>query len=201
VAGPPSTARAGGPSATGPPANDSIAGPPATDPAGATVNLSGQGTAGPTVAAPTSVSIPAIDVDTRLVRLGRNPDGTVQVPSTFTAAGWYDQGPAPGQVGPAALLGHIDSTAGPAVFYRLGDLHPGDRVLVTSGHEVRTFAVTGSAIFAKTDFPSQAVWGPTPDAELRLITCGGPFNYATHHYVDNIVVFARMVGAPVPTHG
>src|SRR5690242_10449506 len=86
-------------------------------------------------APPARLQIPAIGVSTPLVRLGRLPDGTIEVPHAWNTAGWYDQGPRPGQPGPAVLLGHVDSKKGPAVFYRLRDLRPGDivRVGLTNG--------------------------------------------------------------------
>ena len=109
-------------------------------------------------------------------------------------AGWYRQGPAPGDPGPAVLTGHVDSVAGPAVFFRLRDIAVGDPVLVdrADGTTVR-FTVTRVARYPKGAFPAAEVYGPTPDAELRLITCGGVFDRATGSYADNVIVFARLV--------
>jgi sortase family protein len=145
-------------------------------------------------APPARLEIPAIGVSTPLVRLGRLPDGTIEVPHAWDKAGWYDQGPRPGQPGPAVLLGHVDSKKGPAVFYRLRDLRPGDivRVGLTNGRTL-VFRVQRTERYPKDKFPTEAVYFPTLDRELRLITCGGDFDYAKGSYVDNIVVYAILV--------
>jgi sortase (surface protein transpeptidase) len=145
-------------------------------------------------AAPAELSIPAIGVDTPLVRLSLNSDGTLDVPADFSLAGWFVLGPRPGEPGPAVIAGHVDSTAGPAVFFRLGQLAPGSVVRVaTKDRDVVLFRVYAVREYPKTAFPSSLVYGPTPGPELRLITCGGPFDARTGHYLDNIVVFARYV--------
>jgi sortase (surface protein transpeptidase) len=143
------------------------------------------------VAPPVALSIPEIGVRTRLVTLGLTARGTVQVPPTTSVAGWYARSPRPGAVGPAIILGHIDSTQGPGVFFRLAGLRPGDPVYVrrSDGSTVE-FLVTAVQSYLKAHFPTEAVYGPTPDAELRLITCGGAFDSATSHYLSNIVVYA-----------
>lgn len=145
-------------------------------------------------ALPARLWIPAIAVSTPLVRLGRLPDGSIEVPHAWDTAGWYDQGPRPGQPGPAVILGHVDSKAGPAVFYRLRELVPGDsvRVGLTTGR-VLVFRVQRIERYPKNRFPTEAVYFPTLDRELRLITCGGDFDYAKRSYVDNIVVYATLV--------
>ncbi|HET9970424.1 MAG TPA: class F sortase [Streptosporangiaceae bacterium] len=145
-------------------------------------------------APPARLEIPAIGVSTPLVRLGRLPDGTIEVPHAWNTAGWYDQGPRPGQPGPAVLLGHVDSKKGPAVFYRLRDLRPGDivRVGLTNGRTL-VFRVQRTERYPKDRFPTEAVYFPTLDRALRLITCGGDFDYAKGSYVDNIVVYAILV--------
>jgi hypothetical protein len=143
------------------------------------------------VAAPAALAIPEIGVQTGLVTLGLSAQGTVQVPPTTSVAGWYVHSPRPGAVGPAIILGHIDSTRGPGVFFRLPELRPGDPIYVrrSDGSTVE-FLVTAVQSYLKARFPTEAVYGPTPDAELRLITCGGAFDPASSHYLSNIVVFA-----------
>jgi hypothetical protein len=139
---------------------------------------------------PTRVRIPALAVDAPLERLGLRADGALDPPVDYARPGWYAAGTAPGDVGPAVIAGHVDSTRGPAVFFRLADLSVGDRVeVVRDGRWVR-FRVTGVERYAKARFPTQRVYGPTPDAQLRLITCGGAFNTQRRSYVDNIVVYA-----------
>ena len=151
-----------------------------------------------TVAAPVSMAIPAIDVRTDLLRLGVNGDGTVQVPplAPDDQAGWYQHGPAPGAVGPAVVLGHVDSAEwGPGVFFDLGALRPGDEVTVTrEDGSVAVFAVDRVERHRKDDFPTIEVYGNTDDAQLRLITCGGAFDPEARSYEDNVVAFASLVG-------
>jgi sortase (surface protein transpeptidase) len=148
---------------------------------------------------PVRVRIPAIGVDASVIPLGLEPDGTVQVPSLSTPmlTSWFDEGPAPGQDGPAVIYGHVDTAAtGPAVFYRLGDLTTCDTVDVTlADRSVAVFRVYRIDMYPKVDFPTMTVYGDTAGPELRLITCGGPFNYAAGSYYDNIVVYARLVRA------
>jgi sortase (surface protein transpeptidase) len=143
------------------------------------------------VAAPAALAIPEIGVRTRLITLGLTAQGTVEVPSTTSVAGWYARSPRPGAVGPAIILGHIDSYQGPGVFFRLAGLRAGDPVYIrrSDGSTVE-FLVTAVQSYLKDRFPTRAVYGPTPDAELRLITCGGAFDSATGHYLSNIVVYA-----------
>jgi Sortase domain len=145
------------------------------------------------VSPPVRLAIPAIGVATPLVRLGRERDGSMQVPVDFARAGWFAQGPAPGQVGPAVIAGHVDSRTGPAVFFRLRELRPGDTVRVELADGARLkFVVEQARSFPKATFPTAEVFGPAPWAALRLVTCGGDFDRARGSYRDNLVVFARL---------
>ncbi len=146
------------------------------------------------VAAPVALTIPSIRVSTRLIRLGLTPSGSLQVPDRFDVAGWYDRGPPPGATGPAVIAGHIDSVDGPAVFYRLGLLRPGDRVYIRRADgSVAVFGVTGVGLYPKDHFPTAQVYGSVPGPQLRLITCGGTFDWARHSYLSNVVVYATAV--------
>jgi sortase (surface protein transpeptidase) len=143
--------------------------------------------------APVSVSVPSVAINAPLVRLGLNPDHTLEVPRDFNVAGWYVYRPIPGDRGPSVIAGHVDSKRGPAVFYRLKDVKPGAAVSVRrSDGSVATFRVTALEEHSKNAFPTARVYGPTPGRELRLITCGGAFNRSTGHYEDNIIVFATL---------
>jgi sortase (surface protein transpeptidase) len=125
--------------------------------------------------------------------LGLQGDGSLEVPTDFGRTGWYTGRPAPGEVGPAVIVGHVDSRRGPAVFYRLRQLRPGAEVVVHRGDGSRvTFVVQRSARHAKDSFPTAEVYGPTTERALRLVTCGGTFDRASLHYRDNVIVFARM---------
>ena len=141
---------------------------------------------------PVRLRIPAIEVDAGgLVPLALNADHALQAPDRFEDVGWYAAGPAPGDPGPAVIAAHVDSRSGPAPFFRLRDLHPGDEVLVarSDGVEVR-FVVDNVQRYPKDAFPTDAVYGPAPGAALRLITCGGSFDSSKRSYRDNIVVYA-----------
>ena len=93
----------------------------------------------------------------------------------------------------AGVAGHVDSVEGPAVFARLRELDGGEEVVVDreDGTTAR-FTVTGVGWYPKDDFPTEAVYGPTPRAELRLVTCGGDFDRSRGSYLDNVVVTAVL---------
>jgi sortase (surface protein transpeptidase) len=147
------------------------------------------------VAAPVSLTIPLIGVQTRLITLGLTSTGALQVPSTTSVAGWYTGSPRPGAIGSSIIVGHIDSYKAPGVFFRLRELTAGDKVYVKRADGTLVeFRVTLVQQYLKNHFPTEAVYGPVPDPELRLITCGGVFDYATGHYLSNIVVYATEVG-------
>ena len=147
------------------------------------------------VARPVALTIPLIGVQTKLVYLGLTSDGALQVPSSTSVAGWYQGSPRPGAIGSAIIVGHIDSYRGPGIFFRLSELRRGDKVYVRRANGTLVeFRVTSVQTYLKDHFPTEDVYGPTPDAELRLITCGGAFDPATGHYLSNIVVYAVEVG-------
>jgi hypothetical protein len=145
---------------------------------------------------PVSIAIPRLRIRSDLVRLGVDGQGEMQVPSDPAQAGWYDLGPTPGELGPAVIAGHVTWDLVPAVFFRLGDLHRGDRLRVVRRDGVTAvFEVRDVRRFPKVRFPTKAVFGTIDYAGLRLITCGGTYDSSTHTYLDNIVVFARLVAA------
>lgn len=149
----------------------------------------------PPAALPVQLTIPAIGVDTPLEPLGLLPDHTLQPPTQWSEAGWYADGVRPGDPGPAVIAGHVDSVSGPAAFYRLRHLQPGAVALVRQ-HTGRTltFVIDTVRAYPKNQFPSAAVYGPTPLPELRLITCTGDFDWSAHSYLDNLVVTAHLAG-------
>jgi sortase (surface protein transpeptidase) len=144
---------------------------------------------------PTEVRIPRIGATSSLVPLGLNADETVEVPPVEQPmqAGWYRLARTPGEVGPAVLLGHVDGNRQPGIFFRLKELVAGDEVEVSrkDGTTAR-FRVRRTEQIAKDSFPTEAVYGDTADAELRLITCGGTFDHAAHSYRDNVIVHATL---------
>ena len=166
--------------------------------AGGAIGPAGHGPSLPR-SVPVSVEIPAIGVTSRLLHLGLNTDGTIQVPSLVTSAGeaaWYEYSATPGQIGASVIEGHVDSYQGAAVFYRLGSLRPGDTIDVTLADGITAiFRVTGVREYPKSNFPAKAIYGATDYAALRLITCGGVFDYATGHYLSSTVVFASLTAS------
>ncbi len=193
---PPSTA-----GATGHPAT-ATASEPSTPAGPGPAAGSGVQITGPVLppSSPVSLSIPALGVTSSLLQLGLNPDGSVQVPDLNdpdSKAGWYRNSPAPGSPGPAIILGHIDSRKyGPGVFYRLGDLRPGDTIDVARADgTVAVFRVDGVLLYPKDQFPTLAVYGNIDHAGLRLITCGGTFDPSKRSYESNIVAYATLVSS------
>lgn len=179
-------------SGIGAPGQD-VAGAPAPGPGGL------MGTAGSSDVElsnePVAVRIPAIEVDANMIRLGLNDDNTLEVPP-FELAGWYRGGPKPGETGPAVIAAHVDSTDGPAVFFRLDELGLGETIAVdyADGTSV-DFQVTAAKSFPKSEFPTERVYGDTDQSVLRLITCGGSFDEEAKSYRENLVVFARATSS------
>jgi len=143
------------------------------------------------VAEPVRLRIPALGVDSRLQPLGLRADGSIAVPASPDIAGWYRDGPRPGQAGPAVILGHVDSQRGPGIFARLAGVRDGTVVRIdrADGSSV-TFRVTGVSRVPKNAFPTDLVYAPTLDPALRLVTCGGGFDRARGSYRDNVIAFA-----------
>ncbi|MEV6623237.1 class F sortase [Amycolatopsis sp. NPDC051106] len=145
---------------------------------------------------PVSIDIPKIGAHSSLVPLGVNADDTIQVPPVTTPlqAGWYTYAPTPGEVGPAVVLGHVDGNHQKGIFYRLKELAAGDRVSIARADGTTAlFEVTKVHQVPKQEFEKEGVYDDTAGPELRLITCGGVFDRSAHNYVDNIVVYARLV--------
>jgi len=138
---------------------------------------------------PIRILIPSIDVDADLVPLGLRSDGAMEVPD-FGLAGWYSRGPRPGHPGPAVIAAHVDSYAGPDVFFRLRELVADDQVhiIYDSGDRV-TFVVTWSERTPKEALPVASMWPTTNERLLALITCGGTFDRNARSYRDNVVVY------------
>lgn len=143
-------------------------------------------------AAPVRIDVAAVGLSSSVVPVGQTSDGSITVPPP-TVAGWYHFGPAPGALGPAVLVGHVDSHSRTAVFYGLARVRPGDTVrIVRADNSAVEFRVNAVTVVNKAAFPTAAVFAPTDDAELRLVTCTGAFDTTTHHYVDSLIVWATM---------
>ena len=149
---------------------------------------------------PAAIDIPAIGVHSEMQQVGLSAVLTLEVPAPgphYNQAAWYKHSATPGAIGPAIIVGHVDSaTDGPSVFFHLGNLRPGDEVLVTRRDgTVAIFAIEAVRRYPKDDFPTELVYGGTDHAALRLITCGGTFDRAQRSYLDNVIVFATLVGS------
>lgn len=144
--------------------------------------------------APTRLNIPAIGVETGIVGVGITSDGAMEAPSAYDQVGWLRTGALPGEVGRAVLAGHVDSRTGPAIFYRLRDLQPGDIVEVTMGStgELLRFEVRETAQYPETDAPLDRIFGPSDRQELVLITCAGSFDRNRGAYDQRLVVYAEL---------
>jgi len=143
--------------------------------------------------APVAIDLPSIDVHSDLVTLDVDPTGMLEVPEDFDLAGWWAAGPAPGADGAAVVVGHLDSHRGPAVFFRVPTLEPGEAIEVRRADgSTAVFVVDAVRQYSKDSLPTREIYGPTPAPELRLITCGGRFDRRTRSYEDNIVVFAHQ---------
>lgn len=145
---------------------------------------------------PVRITVPAIGVDAQIVAVGLEDDGAMQTPD-FGLAGWYTEGPRPGDTGPAVVVAHVDSRQGPDVFYDLQDLNPGDEITIqqTDGRTARFRVDSPPEQLDKDELPADRIWAPTPQPALRLITCGGEFDESVRHYTDNIIVFASALPA------
>lgn len=144
---------------------------------------------------PTRVVIPALSLDSDLIALGTNPDGSLAVPplSRPMQAAWWNGSPTPGAIGPAVILGHINGNGKPGIFLNLDKIQAGQQVEVTRADgQIATFTVSHIDTVPKDNFPAQTVYGDTPDAQLRLITCGGALDRQAHSYEANVVVYANL---------
>jgi hypothetical protein len=168
----------------------------ATVAARATVDPEGRAAVPPGRARPTHLRIPAIGVSAAITPLGIHTDRTVEVPGNPDEVGWYRLGSLPGQAGSAVILGHVDSTEGPAVFYRLRSVRRGDEVVVRAGDgSVTRFEVSSIATYANADFPARKVYRTVGRPGLALVTCGGQYDASRGGYQSNVVVFAVLAGS------
>ncbi|HET7673680.1 MAG TPA: class F sortase [Candidatus Saccharimonadales bacterium] len=142
---------------------------------------------------PVHLSIPSVWIDTDLKTVGKNPDDSMEVPEDFHRAGWYKHSPTPGEKGPSIIVGHVDNHKGLGVFWELRNLKKGQIIKVkrADGRTVK-FKVDTIKQYPQNSLPAKEVFGNIDYAGLRLITCGGKFNYITHHYSDNTVVYASL---------
>lgn len=148
---------------------------------------------------PVRIEIPSIGVDSDLIGLGLQFDGTMEVPSGGFPGGWYTGSPTPGELGPSIIAGHVDWDGSPGVFYKLREMSGGDTITITRADNSRTvFVTTDVRRYPKSEFPTSTVYGDIDHAGLRLITCGGAFDAGASSYDDNVIAFAALAETVLP---
>ncbi len=142
---------------------------------------------------PAKLKVEKLGINTAFELLDLKENGELSVPESYETVGWYIQSPLPGETGPMVVVGHVDSKTGPAIFYDLGDLEVGDKIVVikASGEEV-VYRVRELERYTQNEFPTESVYGNTEGPELRLITCSGEYNQGTGRYSHNLVVYADI---------
>ncbi|MFB7404933.1 class F sortase [Streptomyces rubiginosohelvolus] len=177
--------------------------PGASEPPAVRMPSAGAETAGPSgggqrtealsASRPLSITIPAIDVTSPLEDLGLGKNRAMETPRDPDKAGWYTPGPTPGSVGPSVIAGHVTWDGAPAVFFKLTELDPGDRIDVRRADgSTAAFTVDRTAVYPKDEFPTVEVYRNLDHAGLRLITCGGEYSASDSRYADNVVVYATL---------
>lgn len=145
----------------------------------------------PAVGAPTRLRIPSIGVDASVESVGLTADGAMDVPKNYANVAWYNLGPKPGAPGNAVIDGHVDSKTGPAVFWDLRKLRPGDEIFVIGVDGVeRRFVVTAMQVYKRDAAPLEQIFGAAPGTHLNLITCDGVFDRTRKEYDSNLIVYA-----------
>jgi hypothetical protein len=146
------------------------------------------------LAVPTQFTISNLNIDAKIVELGIDPDGTLQSPDNGRDVGWYRQGARPGYGGNMVISGHLDYDRAPGVFWRLGELDPGDDIKITGEDGVvHTYRVDWMRIYEASEAPLNQILGPTTESWLTLITCAGQFDRSSQEYLDRVVVRAHLV--------
>jgi len=145
---------------------------------------------------PLQIRIPKINLTADFEEsLGITKTREVEVPEEYDTVGYYKYGPTPGELGPAVILGHVDSVAGPAIFYSLGQLDIGDEIEIDrEDGTTAIFEVTKLERHLQSGFPTEQVYGNIDHAGLRLITCSGIFDKGVQRYSHNLIVFAKLKG-------
>ncbi|MFI9624884.1 class F sortase [Streptomyces sp. NPDC052042] len=157
-------------------------------------------------AEPRRIEVPSIGVDAPVVARGLDEEGAIEPPpfAEPRTVGWYGDGTEPGAEGPALFVGHVDTETRPAVFYGLSATRPGAKVEVTRADgRVAEFTVDDVQVLTRERFNADRAYGPRKKgrAELRLITCGGTYDRASHSYDANVVVSAYLTGERAKGNG
>lgn len=155
---------------------------------------------------PVAVTIPAIKVQSKLIEVGKNPDGTIQIPvgADRNYAAWYKYSVTPGQSGTSVIEGHLGTYSDPSVFFNLSELRPGEKIFVKRANDtMAVFRINAIRSYPKTDFSTALVYGNNNSdkpgvAELNLTTRGGSFNQSTNSSNKNTIVFSTLLGVAKP---
>jgi hypothetical protein len=149
----------------------------------------------PAAGLPRRLRIPRLRIDAAVEHVGLAPDGAMDAPKRFDTVGWYRLGTRPGDLGSAVIAGHFDSKTGPAIFWRLRDLRPGDDIFVRGDDGVeRRFVVEEAASYRFDQAPLERIFTAADRVRLNLITCGGSFDRHSQNYDQRLVVYATLAG-------
>ncbi|AQQ55268.1 class F sortase [Planococcus lenghuensis] len=147
----------------------------------------------PTALYPTAIEIPGIAVSAEVKPVGVLANGQMGVPADTVSVGWFEPGIRPGNIGNAVIAGHVDSRSGPAVFFHLKELKPGDEITVSDGEGQKlVFVVREIESYKANDAPLDKIFGATDRRMLNLITCTGTFNGTTDDYSERLVVYSEL---------
>lgn len=147
------------------------------------------------VGLPVRILIPSLKVDAAIDRVGLTPDGSMGIPKIPRNAAWFNLGPRPGEIGSAAIAGHVNWWNGAtAVFAKLNKLKPGDKIVIRDNKSNNiTFVVRKSFSYGSKDDVADVFSSSDNEAHLNLITCSGVWNKRAQQYSKRLVVFSDRV--------
>ncbi|MDR0139650.1 class F sortase [Metabacillus idriensis] len=142
---------------------------------------------------PVQIVVPSLDIEANVESVGLTDDGTMELPSDDKLTAWYENGAQPGENGNSVIAGHVDNKTGPAVFFRLKDIKPGEEVIVygKDGEEL-TFVVQDKKAYPYDDAPLPSIFGFSQEKKLNLITCTGTFDRKKKTHLERLVVSAKL---------
>ncbi len=143
---------------------------------------------------PQTLTIPSLNIKASVESVGMDSQGRMDVPKNDFNVAWYNLGFKPGDKGSSVIDGHFDrASGGPAVFYHLGDIKNGEKILVSNGNgKTLTFIVTKKEYYPFDAFPLEEVFNTTDKPRLNLITCDGVYDTSTHNYSQRLVIYSEL---------
>ncbi|WP_433945293.1 class F sortase [Paenibacillus sp. SN-8-1] len=150
---------------------------------------------------PSHISIPAVHIEARIEPVGFLENGQMDVPNRTDRVGYLASGVFPGAAGNAIMDGHVDTYTGPAVFYPLKKLKKGDSVYISNdnGDKLR-FIVQSVNYYLTEDAPAEAIFGPSSNHGLNLITCAGRYSRSRREDEGRLVVYTRLYSSKHTGH-